>query len=33
VQADALRRAVGVLDQFDLEKKGVEEIPVNTTAD
>jgi integrase len=32
VQAEALRRAVGVLDQFDLEKKGVEEIPVNTTA-
>lgn len=32
VQADALRRAVGVLDKFDLGKKQVEEMPVNTTA-
>jgi len=32
VQADALRRAVGVLDKFDLGKKEAEGIPVNTTA-
>ena len=32
VQAVALRRAVGVLDQFDLEKKEEKETPENTTA-
>ena len=32
VQAEVLRRAIGVLDQFDLGKKEVKGIPVNTTA-
>jgi integrase len=32
VQAEALRRAAGVLDQFDLGKKEEKETPVNTTA-
>lgn len=32
VQSDALRRAVGVFDQFDLGKKEVKGFPINTTA-